>query len=231
MFVLCNQHNPDPYGKDSETLKRILTIRSYAPNLPIYSMCALRDSKLQITFALEHMDEREVAEEGISRRPSIGSNMNFIAQNRRGKVLDNGPFGGELDQNSALKDFSDEDDDDDGLWVPSYDGSSDLKSEAICMQEVEMSLMAENVFCNGLSTFLANLILRIDPINKPTDKPWAIEYKIGSECRFEYVKLPLQLLNRKSSEIAVIMYDFGVLLIATTPTSQQATPARHLPRH
>lgn len=84
-----------------------------------------------------------------------------------------------------MQDFSNDDGDDDVFLVHCYDRSSDLKSEAICMQEIEMSLMAENVFCNGLSTLLANLILRIDPINKPTDRPWAVEYNVGSECRIE----------------------------------------------
>lgn len=212
VFVLCNQHNPDPYAEDSETLKRILTIRSYTPNRPIYSMCALRDSMLQITFALEHMDENEAREEGISRRDS----MDLLTQ-RRGNTFDVE----DLNNNPTMRDYSEDDDDDDGLLVHSYDGSSDLKSEAICMQDVEMSLMAENVFCNGLSTLLANLILRIDPINKATDQPWAIEYKIGSECRFEFVKLPISLHQRKFSEIAVIMYDYGVLLIATKRFMEQ----------
>lgn len=214
VFVLCNQHNPDPYAEDSEMLKRILTIRSYTPNLPIYAMCALRDSMLQISFALEHLDENEVLREGVSRRPS----MDMLTTSRRRDT----PFDSEdINNQSAMRDFSDDDDDDDGLLVHSYDGSSDLKSEAICMQEIEMSLMAENVFCNGLSTLLANLILRIDPINKPTDRPWAVEYKIGSECRFEYVKLPMSLHNRKFGEIAVVMYDYGVVLIATKRFMEQ----------
>lgn len=141
----------------------------------------------------------------------------LTTQRRRESTFD----GEDVNNNATMRDFSDDDDDDDGLLVHSYDGSSDLKSEAICMQEVEMSLMAENVFCNGLSTLLANLILRIDPINKPTDQPWAVEYKIGSECRFEYVKLPMSLHNRKFGETALIMYDYGVVLIATKRLMEQ----------
>lgn len=214
VFILCNQHNPDPYAEDSETLKRILTIRSYSPKIPIYSMCALRESMIQINLALEHLDEQSTIEDGASRHPSM-ANVNLINQTRRSDdVLAPAGINDDHYGNAAIKDYS-EDDDDDGLLVESYDGSSDLKSEAICMQEVEMSLMAENVFCNGLSTLLANLILRIDPISKLSDSPWAIEYKIGSECRFEFVRLPMELHNRKFSEIAVIMYDYGVLLIAT----------------
>lgn len=221
VFILSNQHNPDPYAEDSETLKRILTIRSYTPNLPIYSMCALRDSMLQITYALEHLDEIE-AEETLSGRTSLAGGLNILSQPPRRSSNDVlGASSGALNAESGPMntayfsgDFSD-DDDDDGMLVPNYDGSSDLKSEAICMQEVETSILAENVFCNGLSTLLANLILRVNPQRKPSDQPWATEYKIGSECRFEYVKLPMQLHDRKFSEIAMIMYDLGVVLIAT----------------
>lgn len=220
VFILNNQHNPDPYAEDSETLKRILTIRSYTPGIPIYSMCALRDSMLQITYALEHIDEAEAGEEGTSRRTSVGTGLNtFAAQLPRRpshEALGAGQgIRGDISPTN-FRDYSEDDDDDgDGLFVASYDGSSDLKSEAICMQEVEMSLLAENVFCNGLSTLLANLILRVNPVSKASDEPWAIEYKIGAECRFEYVKLPMKLHNKKFSDIALIMYDYGVLLIAT----------------
>eukprot|EP00737_Agarophyton_chilense_P001478 gb/GEZJ01001663.1/.p1 GENE.gb/GEZJ01001663.1/~~gb/GEZJ01001663.1/.p1 ORF type:complete len:1636 (-),score=201.02 gb/GEZJ01001663.1/:993-5900(-) len=212
VFILNNQHNPDPYAEDSETLKRILTIRSYTPNLPIYSMCALRDSMLQITFALEHVDENEEAEENADR---------VSGMNLRSRMVD--PSSSEMagfpslaeESHPRMGDFDDGDDDDDGLLVTSYDGSSDLTSEAICMQEIEMSLLAKNVFCNGLSTLLANLILRVTPMLKDEDPIWAWEYKLGTECRFEYVKLPMQLTNRKFSEIAVIMYDYGVIPVAT----------------
>lgn len=224
VFVLNNQHNSDPYAEDSETLKRILIIRSFAPNVPIYSMCALRDSMLQINYALEHLEEIE-NEDTISRRPSMAGGLR-LAQSEGMRSSDNllgrtsvSPFNtrdGVMDASYFNSDFpTDDDDDDDGMIVPNYDGSSDLKSEAICMQEVETSILAENVFCNGLSTLLANLILRVNPAKKKTDHPWAYEYKTGSECRFDYVKLPHFLHYRKFADIAVLMYDHGVLLIAT----------------
>lgn len=220
VFVMSNQHNPDPYAEDSETLKRILTIRSYTPNLPIYSMCALRDSMLQITYALEHLDEIE-AEETMSRHASMQTGISIFSHAGRGSSSDVlrhnlgslNPSGTSLGQ-PVNGDFTD-DDDEDGMFVPNYDGTTDLKSEAICMQEVETSILAENVFCNGLSTLLANLILRVNPQRKSSDQPWATEYKIGAECRFEYVRLPMNLHARKFSEIAMIMYDYGVLLVAT----------------
>ncbi|CAN8073091.1 unnamed protein product [Agarophyton chilense] len=118
VFILNNQHNPDPYAEDSETLKRILTIRSYTPNLPIYSMCALRDSMLQITFALEHVDENEEAEENADR---------VSGMNLRSRMVD--PSSSEMagfpslaeESHPRMGDFDDGDDDDDGLLVTSYD--------------------------------------------------------------------------------------------------------------
>ncbi|KAI0562787.1 Calcium-activated BK potassium channel alpha subunit [Gracilaria domingensis] len=195
-------------------LKRILTIRSYTPNLPIYSMCALRDSMLQITFALEQVADHDEGEEVSSRRVS-GMNLRLQMMDPSSSDMAglSSSIGDEL--NPHMGDFEDEDDDDDGMLVASYDGSSDLKSEALCMQEIEMSLMAKNVFCNGLSTLLANLILRVTPMLKDEDPMWAWEYKLGTECRFEYVKLPMQLTNRRFSDIAVIMYDYGVIPVAT----------------
>lgn len=236
VFVLNNQHNPDPYAEDSETLKRILTIRSFSPNLPIYSMCALRDSMLQITYALEHLghsgNTAAMSGSGAGGGGGSGRYGSEIGSGGIGAVLSNhnhsftGPpsdvFGGGYSRNEPppssyyTHDFSDDDMDDDGLHVPHYDGSSDLKSEAICMQEVEMCLLAENIFCNGLSTLLANLVLHVQPQTKPEeDRPWMIEYKIGAECRFEYVKLPMHLHGKRFADIALILYDYGILLMAT----------------
>eukprot|EP00737_Agarophyton_chilense_P000819 gb/GEZJ01000910.1/.p1 GENE.gb/GEZJ01000910.1/~~gb/GEZJ01000910.1/.p1 ORF type:complete len:216 (-),score=25.82 gb/GEZJ01000910.1/:2343-2990(-) len=41
------------------------------------------------------------------------------------------------------------------------------------------------------------------------------KYKLGTECRFEYVKLPMQIKNRKFAGKSLIMYGYGVIPIAT----------------
>jgi voltage-gated potassium channel Kch len=251
VFVLNNQHDPQPYLEDSETLKRILSVRAFAPNLPIYSMCALRDSMLQITVALEHDDSLTAASamkapragtaarSGSFRAAAVfsrsggtdsgafdgfGSSLygsaNADAGDRFTGVAGDGSARGKASgarvgiQSAFSVDFSEEEDDDD-FMVVDYDGLSDLKSDAICMQEVEMSLLAENVFCNGLSTLLSNLVLNVLPQTKPTDRPWMVEYKIGAECRMAYVKLPMELHGKRFSEIALSLYDYGILLLAT----------------
>ena len=86
--------------------------------------------------------------------------MDLLAAQRRMNPFEGGGLD-DVNNSVTMRDYSEDDDDDDGLLVHSCDGSSDLKSEAICMQEVEMSLIAENVFCNGLSTLLGTLILRL----------------------------------------------------------------------
>ena len=55
-------------------------VRSYAAKIPIYSTCALHDSMLQISIALEHLHEQDSAEEGVGRRPSMAK-PNLIKQN------------------------------------------------------------------------------------------------------------------------------------------------------
>lgn len=253
VFVLNNQHDPKPYVEDSETLKRILTVRAFSPNLPIYSMCALRDSMLQITVALEHDEDAEDVQ--LMRGPMAGSqarsgslNMSALeagVNNSLGdgslnrddvntsSILGEGGIGisGEGVRSSSLgdgsvlgtnalrpafsMDFSDDDDDDDFMVVSDYDWKTEMKSDAICMQEVEMSLLAENVFCNGLTTLLSNLVLNVVPQSKPTDRPWMVEYKIGAECRLAYVKLPMELHGKRFADLAITLYDYGILLLAT----------------
>ncbi|KAI0558607.1 Calcium-activated BK potassium channel alpha subunit [Gracilaria domingensis] len=164
---------------------------------------------LPITSALEQVDDHDEGGEASSRRES--------GMNLRSQMM--GPSSSDMfglstiedELNPHICDFEDEDDNNDGLLVTSYDGSSDLKSEALCMQEIEMSLMAKNIFYNGLSTLLANSILRVAPMLEDEDRMWAWKYKLGTECRCEYVKLPMQLTNRRFSEIAVIMYDYVTL--------------------
>lgn len=260
VFILNNQHDPHPYLEDSETLKRILTVRTFAPNLPIYSMCALRDSMLQITVALEHADDSNPlahatrapgttarsgsfsasamdALDGKSAGDSMLTDWNSASLHGEGGIglggdgvgagnrEGTGPAtsaslvlgrsgGGGMRSNYSVN-FSEEDDDDDFMVVSDYDGLSDLKSDAICMQEVEMSLLAENVFCNGMSTLLSNLVLNVLPQTKATDRPWMVEYKIGAECRLAYVKLPMELHGKTFGEIAITLFDYGILLLAT----------------
>lgn len=126
-------------------------------------------------------------------------------------------------------DDNDEDDDDEGFLVHSYDGSSELNLEDFGMQKIEMPLLAAKVFCNFFSTLILDLVLRIYYIKKPTDQPLAFKYKIGykfppgpySKGCLEDVKLSTSLHNRSFSYIAVIIYDYGVVLTASERFTDQ----------
>jgi len=180
VFVLSNQHNPNIYAEDSETLKRILTIRSHSPETPVFAMCALTDSMFQIGYALEHSGLNDSDDDSHSRGHSS-------------------------------------DDDSDGMVATVFEGPSGPTSEAICMQDLEMSMLAANVYCNGMSTLLSNLLLFTVPTKDPADEeePWLKEYKAGTENSFHIVKIPGVLDNTVYSEIALTFIDHGVVLLAT----------------
>ena len=193
-FVMSRNCANDPFLEDTETLKRILMLRTYGPSLPIYAMCALKDSMLQFYFALEH----------------VSDDYQGYSQSDLYDVLGDG----NEQNNSFNDDFGNFDEDDDYMLVTGYDGSSDVKSEALCLQDFEASLLAESIFCHGLSTLLSNLLLRIRPETKATDSPWMAEYKVGAECRLETIKLPSPLWGKTLKETMLYFYDHGVMVIA-----------------
>ena len=109
------------------------------------------------------------------------------------------------------------DDDSDGMVATVYEGRREPRSEAICMQDLEMSMLAANIYCNGMSTLLSNLLLFTVPTKDPADEeePWLKEYKAGTENTFHIVKIPGVLDNTVYNEIALTFIDHGVVLLAT----------------
>lgn len=93
-------------------------------------------------------------------------------------------------------------------------------SESVCMQQLEMTLLAENVFCNGISTLVTNLSLRVTMEQRPSDPPWLLEYKLGAECGIRFLKLPESLRGVKYKDIAAALYDYGLVVIATRPSTE-----------
>ncbi len=85
------------------------------------------------------------------------------------------------------------------------------------MQDLEMSVLAGNVYCNGMSTLLSNLLLFTKPANKEEDQeqPWMLEYKTGTENSFQFVQIPPQMQETVYRDIALTLYDHGVVLLAT----------------
>eukprot|EP00179_Madagascaria_erythrocladioides_P012330 CAMPEP_0198370448 /NCGR_PEP_ID=MMETSP1450-20131203/156721_1 /TAXON_ID=753684 ORGANISM="Madagascaria erythrocladiodes, Strain CCMP3234" /NCGR_SAMPLE_ID=MMETSP1450 /ASSEMBLY_ACC=CAM_ASM_001115 /LENGTH=1055 /DNA_ID=CAMNT_0044077989 /DNA_START=86 /DNA_END=3249 /DNA_ORIENTATION=- len=203
VFVLCNPHHPDPYLEDSETLQAILAMRSFNATVPIYSICALRDSLFQVTFASEEAKQEE-AEDPSDLRVLAGIDEAHLYSGLfPEEVLDEAGNSGET-----------------------YD-TTKRKSRAICMQNVEVALFAENVFCNGLSTLLSNLVFKAIPTTDSRDRPWLIEYKSGAEYHLEIATLPEEFHDRFFSDIAVTLYDHQLVLIAAhLPTDSKWKVAR-----
>ncbi|KAJ8908926.1 hypothetical protein NDN08_005626 [Rhodosorus marinus] len=84
----------------------------------------------------------------------------------------------------------------------------------LCMQNIETMFVAENVFCNGLSTLMVNGISRIHPAFKEDDKPWLHEYKVGAECDFHALPLPDNIDGHSYIELVMPLQDRGAVLMA-----------------
>lgn len=94
-----------------------------------------------------------------------------------------------------------------------YNGQ-ELKSENLCMQELETVMLAENVFCNGLSTLLANATLRVAPQPNRNDRPWLMEYKLGAECSILQLRIPQELDGKVFGKVVTVLQDYGLVLLA-----------------
>lgn len=71
VLVPCSEHDPDAYAEASYHLRRMCTISLDDSSLPMYAICDLRDSMLQVSFALDNLDEKAALWEDTSRRPSL----------------------------------------------------------------------------------------------------------------------------------------------------------------
>lgn len=88
-------------------------------------------------------------------------------------------------------------------------------SESICMQQLEMSLLAENAFCNGVSTLITNLCLRVSNQPKEGDMPWMLEYKLGSMRNIRFFKVPEFFGGLRYSDISLVLFDYGLVILGT----------------
>lgn len=113
-----------------------------------------------------------------------------------------------------------------GLGTPLADANSKTRkrstvsSESVCMQKLEMALLAESVFCNGLSTLVTNLAMRVQREARPTDPPWLLEYKLGSECGVRFLRLPPAFRGRRVGDVAAPLYDYGMVILAVRRSPQ-----------
>lgn len=90
----------------------------------------------------------------------------------------------------------------------------DRKSVSLCMQEVETVLLSESIFCNGLSTLVANATLRVAPQSHSKDRPWLMEYKLGAECSVQQFDIRNEMAGLTIAEIATVLLDYGLVILA-----------------
>jgi len=196
VFILCNPHHPDPYLEDSNLLRYVLGIRACNSSVPILSICALKESLLQINLACQESYAWEQPDE--ETMPST-------------RILDG------LDRSNIFDDNFGGDRRGDG-----FAHSGKISSHALCMQDIEASLMAENSFCNGLSTLLSNVVFNAVPTPEMNDRPWLIEYKSGAMCRLESLVFPNTFAGLRVSEVATLLFDHYLLLVALCDRSNRS---------
>lgn len=145
------------------------------------------------------------------------------------------------------------------LWLTHFHPLVETGARAsisVCLREVEMTLFTENIFCNGFSSLVTNLVCHLDPSVSINDKyaglgkreermqssthliplllarPWMVEYKIGAACRLQSAQLPAGLWGRTAGDIAMSLYDCGLILIAVRSTEawQILEPSMTIPK-
>lgn len=240
VFLFADPHTSDAYRTDSITLKSVLTIRASRPTIPIFAMSALVESTFQfcIASALKHdedMDDVELNARPRNKVARIQRTLHSLAsfwtlspalrqfQNRAQRAgedprsMENEPLlrpGRESDPltPSSLHRRR-------GSIQGKYrefgkSGRQKMESETLCMQEMETAVLAESVFCHGLSTLISNLLLRIVPTSTVNDRPWLLEYKVGAECALHTMYIPREFHGHCHGEMAPVLYDYGLVIIA-----------------
>jgi len=189
-FVVATLRSNEDAREDSSNLKRLLAIRDYAPRAPIYALNTHSDSNYQFRFAMKPFDD-DNGEDDTYGTFEVRS-ANSILQRTRSSM-----FG--VDMSSPHNQYKDK----------------RKRSTSICLRDMEAALISENVFCNGLGTLITNLIMHEDSAVHSNDKPWMTEYKLGAACRMLTEGIPEAFHGRTVESAAMILYDCGIILIAT----------------
>lgn len=115
----------------------------------------------------------------------------------------------------------------DVMEIPAQRGSDDLiRSSSICLQDIHAAVMAAHIKANGVGTLITNMVLDINPPRGRNEPAWLSEYHMGSMCDLVHLVLPPQLHNVRVDDIAVQLYDHGLVLLTTA--SDQSGRSRSL---
>ncbi|KAK1862156.1 hypothetical protein I4F81_004732 [Pyropia yezoensis] len=271
-FLLQSSCSSNPQAQDTALLMRALSIRNVRADVPVYAVCLLEDSRVQMWHAIQHGSESaratrtasaarspllndlyRMSESGLGTpigalidwtvnqtqgggdgsadarptrsmdsllSPAAASKLGSLAQTPGTKGSTGSGSGagtsnitrvGSADESAAASSIM-------ALAVSLKTGEpldALTRSQVVCLQSVRMTLLAENVHCNGLSTLLSNCILDIRPSRhaRSGDSAWLREYTDGAACSLCHCIIPHYFHGQTLAQVAVPLYDQGVILL------------------
>lgn len=270
-FLLQSSCSSNPQAQDTSLLMRALSIRNVRADVPVYAVCLLEDSRVQMWHAIQHGSESarairsapttrspllndlyRMSESGLrtpisslidwpvnfsqgsgsgppDSRPtrSVDSLLSQAVAAKPGPLLQapsadsvgsasgagtsNITRTGSVDESAAASSIM-------ALAVSLKTGEpldALTRSQVVCLQSVRMTLLAENVHCNGLSTLLSNCVLDIRPSRhaRSGTSAWLREYTDGAACSLCHCIIPHYFHGQTLAQVATPLYDQGVILL------------------
>lgn len=217
VFVFSDPHRGDPYREDADCLKSILSIRKYGGNVPIFTFNISQNSSAQFSIAMQQIEDEILLDSYSAPFPSNNAAQDNMSESGVLDLLNTANEETPLvvrESPARLLDISNS-----NLWQDAdvdnlFYSEKKRSGESLCTQELEMALLAENVYCNGLSTLLANLTLRFAPVPKPKDRFWLLEYKLGAQCCIVPFEIPAQFNNCTYETVATLLQDYGIIILS-----------------
>lgn len=220
-FLTSPSTGEDPSLQDIRTVMNILAVRNARTDIPIYAQTLLEGSNLQTNVALKKattFSKGTYFRDSKSMRPAASYQGLFHAV-LQAEVHDFAKVRLKRDSKEVEDAIEHHKKVRQGGDMLSCEGKPvDLeRSSLICLQEIQMALIAGNIRVNGLATLLSNMYLDI-PAEKPcpNDPSWLWEYQMGSSCALQYAIIPEQLHGIALKKIAIEMFHTGLVLVGTT---------------
>jgi Ion channel/Calcium-activated BK potassium channel alpha subunit len=219
----------DASARDTSNVLDVLAIRNVRTDIAIYTTVLRKQALAHTTFALStpsatndpdlffrgHM-HGGAQYHGLVNEIAALNSRSGITDKTSETVLDGVAFRAkekEVSSNCALTASS------------RPPGEQDLfLSTAICLQEIRTALIAAHVQANGVGTLMTNIVLDFETKPSSEDPPWLSEYQLGASCQLVHLVIPPQLEDVRLDDVAVELYDYGLVLMTTTPDPDTANP-------
>jgi Ion channel/Calcium-activated BK potassium channel alpha subunit len=98
------------------------------------------------------------------------------------------------------------------------------RSTSICLQDVHAALIAAHIKANGVGTLITNMTLDIDHQESPDEPAWLREYRLGAVCNLLPLIIPYQLHGVLIADVAVSLFDYGLVLVALSSDPDCSAP-------